>query len=296
MNLSTVWFEIPRCTSWDKVNNLSSQSTPQVLSLFKEHTSAVTYPEEVEDTLGTPIEVEPLDQTQLEDIGVNTCNDDIPLSFREVPSFDELKPQPHPLPNCPSLDVSLGDERGPEPPIKPHSPESFRMKEVENLTIHTPPSPHVAFFHPKDMYCYYHPCLDDPKKHYGFKLGEGLSLSIKPKELERGMIKETHHLEHIIQQTHTLACRSKTLKRPLLVYTLSQDEYVRYRESLSECQLTSSSRREWCEGIRRVPPVFWCQGLGRVIFDEKKPGVLRSFIGRLLDDDVASCHMFLLHY
>ncbi|GJT88237.1 hypothetical protein Tco_1069954 [Tanacetum coccineum] len=92
------------CTSWDKVNNLSSQSTPQVLSLFKEHTSAVTYPEEVEDTLGTPIEVEPLDQTQLEDIGVNTCNDDIPLSFREVPSFDELKPQPHPLPNCPSLD------------------------------------------------------------------------------------------------------------------------------------------------------------------------------------------------
>ncbi|GKA98771.1 hypothetical protein Tco_0826708 [Tanacetum coccineum] len=109
------------CTSWDKVNTLSLQSNPQVLSLFKEHTSPVTYPEEVEDTLGTPIEVEPLDQTQLEDIGVNTCNDDIPLSFREVPSFDELKPQPHPLPNCPSLDVSLGDERGPEPPIKPHT-------------------------------------------------------------------------------------------------------------------------------------------------------------------------------
>ncbi|GJZ58374.1 hypothetical protein Tco_0613868 [Tanacetum coccineum] len=63
----------------------------------------------------------------------------------EVPSFDELKPQPHPLPNFPSLDVSLGDERDPEPPIKPHSLNSFRMKEVDNLTIYTPPSPHAAY-------------------------------------------------------------------------------------------------------------------------------------------------------
>ncbi|GKF57211.1 hypothetical protein Tco_0170748, partial [Tanacetum coccineum] len=164
-----VWVEMHRGIAWDKVENLSPQSTPQVLPSFEEYTPPVTYPEEVEETLGTPIEVEPLDETQLEDLGLNTCNHDIPLSSREVPSFDEPKPQPQPLPNCPSLDVSLGDERGPEPPIKPHSPDSFRMKVVDSLTIHTPPSPHVASFHPKDTYCYYHPCIDDPKKHYGFK-------------------------------------------------------------------------------------------------------------------------------
>ncbi|GJV06419.1 hypothetical protein Tco_1344075 [Tanacetum coccineum] len=179
------------------------------------------------------MEVEPLDETQLKDLGLNTCNYDIPLSNREVPSFDEPEPQPNPLPNCPSLDVSLGEERGPEPPIKPHSSDSFRMKEVDSLTIHTPPSPHVASFHPKDTYCYYHPCIDDPKKHYGFKpgllghsgslgvdfsklkmieddleleskkvsfLGRGLNSPVRPKEVEKVMIKETHHLEHIIQQ------------------------------------------------------------------------------------------------
>ncbi|GKF58911.1 hypothetical protein Tco_0175697, partial [Tanacetum coccineum] len=68
----------------------------------------------------------------LEDLGLNTCNHDIPLSSREVPSLDELKPQPQPLPSCPSFDVSLGNQRGPEPPIKPHSPDSFRMKEVDS--------------------------------------------------------------------------------------------------------------------------------------------------------------------
>ncbi|GKA68012.1 hypothetical protein Tco_0767929 [Tanacetum coccineum] len=49
---------------------------------------------------------------------------------KEVPSFDEPKPQPNPLPNCPSLDISLGDKRGPEPPTKPHSPDSFRMEVI----------------------------------------------------------------------------------------------------------------------------------------------------------------------
>nr|GEV59592.1 putative reverse transcriptase domain-containing protein [Tanacetum cinerariifolium] len=55
--------------------------------------------------------------------------------------------------SCPSLDISLGGERGPEPPIKPHSPDSFRIK----------------------------PCIDDPKKHYGFKpclLGQSKSLGV----------------------------------------------------------------------------------------------------------------------
>ncbi|GJZ10974.1 hypothetical protein Tco_0545733 [Tanacetum coccineum] len=115
----------------DKVENLSPQSTPQVLPSFEEYTPPMTYPEEVEETLGTPLEVEPLDETQLEDLGLNTCKHGIPLSSRKVPSFDELEPQPQPLPNFLPLDVNLGDKRGTDPPIKPHSSDSFRMKEME---------------------------------------------------------------------------------------------------------------------------------------------------------------------
>ncbi|GKE51024.1 hypothetical protein Tco_1486180, partial [Tanacetum coccineum] len=147
-----VWVEMHRGITWDKVENSDPQSTPQVLPLFEEYTSPVTCPEEVKETLGTPIEVEPLDETQLEDLGLNTCNHDIPLSSRKFLSFDKTKPQPQPLPNCLSLDVSLGEERGLEPPIKPHSSNTFRMKEVDSLTINTPPSPHVASSHPKDTY------------------------------------------------------------------------------------------------------------------------------------------------
>ncbi|GJR23026.1 hypothetical protein Tco_0971553 [Tanacetum coccineum] len=149
----------------------------------------------------------------------------------EVPSFDKTKPQPQPLPNCPPLDISLGDKRRIKLPIKSHSPDSFRMKEVDHLTNHTPPSPYVASLHPKDTYCYYHPCISDPKKHYGFKpgllghsgslgvdfsklemieddseleskevyfLGRGLNSPVRPKEVEKVRIKETRHLEHII--------------------------------------------------------------------------------------------------
>ncbi|GJX76108.1 hypothetical protein Tco_0322919 [Tanacetum coccineum] len=131
-----------RSIAWDMVENPNPQSTPQVLPSFEENTPPVTYPDEVEETIGLPIEVEPLDETPLEDLGLNTFDHDTPPSSRD-----------------------------PEQPIKPLSPDSFRMKEVDHLTIHTPPSPYVAFFHPKDVYCYYHPCIDDPKKHYGFKPG-----------------------------------------------------------------------------------------------------------------------------
>ncbi|GKB96444.1 hypothetical protein Tco_0982581 [Tanacetum coccineum] len=218
---------------WDKVKKSSPRSFPQVLPSFEVYTPPVTYPKEVEETIGIPMEVEPLDEIELEDLGLNTCNHDIPLSSREVPSFDEPKPQPQPLRNYPPLDVSLGDERGPEPPIKPLSPDSFRMKVIDLLTIHTPPLPHLASFHPKDTYCYYHPCIDDPKKHYGFKPGllghsgslgvdfsklemieddwelefkevsflrGGLNSPVRPKEVEKVRIRETHHLEHTIQQ------------------------------------------------------------------------------------------------
>nr|GEX41269.1 ribonuclease H-like domain-containing protein [Tanacetum cinerariifolium] len=164
-----VWVEIHRNIAWDKVENLNPQSTPQVLPSFNEYTAPVTYPEEVENTLGTPIEIKPLDETPLEDLCLNTCNHDIPLSSRESPNFYESEPQPQPLPSCPSSDINLGEERGLEPPIKPPSPDSFRIKEVDHLTNHTPPSPRVASFHLRDLYCYYRPCVDDPKKHYGFK-------------------------------------------------------------------------------------------------------------------------------
>nr|GEZ00144.1 hypothetical protein [Tanacetum cinerariifolium] len=76
------------------------------------------------------MDVEPLDETQLDDLDSNTCNHDIPLSSREVPSLDELEPQLQPLPNFPSLDVILGDKTGTDPPINPHSPDSFRMKVI----------------------------------------------------------------------------------------------------------------------------------------------------------------------
>nr|GEY15698.1 hypothetical protein [Tanacetum cinerariifolium] len=104
-----VTVEIPKCMSWldaydepigdldmmeDKVDNQSPQSTPQVLLSFEVYTTPMTYSEEVEETIGISIEVEPLGHTQLEGLGLNTCDHAIPLSFREVPSFDEPKPQP----------------------------------------------------------------------------------------------------------------------------------------------------------------------------------------------------------
>ncbi|GJW78707.1 hypothetical protein Tco_0140389 [Tanacetum coccineum] len=236
--------KIPKCMAWlddepirdlntmeDKVDNPSPQSTLQVLPSFEVYTPPVTHPEEVEETIGIPMEVEPLNETKLEEVGLN-CNHNTPLSSREDPSFDKPEPQPQPSPNCPPLDASLGTERGFKPPIKPQSPDSFRMKVLDNLTIHTPPSSLVASFHLRDLYCYYRPCVDDPKKHYGFKpgllghsgslgvdfsklgmigddwkleseevslLGRGLNSPVRPKYAEKVRINETRHLEHVIQ-------------------------------------------------------------------------------------------------
>ncbi|GJV24755.1 hypothetical protein Tco_1377450, partial [Tanacetum coccineum] len=68
----------------DKVDNLSPQSTPQVLPSFEVYTPPVTYPDELEEIIGIPIKVEPLDETPLEDLDLNTCNHDITLSSREI--------------------------------------------------------------------------------------------------------------------------------------------------------------------------------------------------------------------
>nr|GEY08984.1 MAK10-like protein [Tanacetum cinerariifolium] len=80
------------------------QSTPQVHPSCEENTPPMTYPDEVEEIIEILIEVEHLNETPLEDLGLNTCNYDIPLSSREIPNFDEPEPQPQPLPNYPPLD------------------------------------------------------------------------------------------------------------------------------------------------------------------------------------------------
>ncbi|GJR55703.1 hypothetical protein Tco_1406224 [Tanacetum coccineum] len=71
--------QVPRCMAWldydEHVDSLSTmgnevgvtspKSTTQTLPSFEEYTSPVTYPEEVEKTLGISIEVEPLNETKL---------------------------------------------------------------------------------------------------------------------------------------------------------------------------------------------------------------------------------------
>nr|GEV76468.1 reverse transcriptase domain-containing protein [Tanacetum cinerariifolium] len=144
----------------NEVRVTSPESTTQTLPSFEEYTPPMTYSEEVEKTLGTPIEVEPLNKIKLEEVGLN-CNHNTPFSSREVPSFDG--PEPQPLLNSPSLDVSLGDVIGPEPPIKPHSLDSSRMKEMFDDDWG---------LEPKEV----------------SSLGEELSLFDRPNKVERGTV------------------------------------------------------------------------------------------------------------
>ncbi|GJZ22192.1 hypothetical protein Tco_0559231 [Tanacetum coccineum] len=97
--------QVPRCMTWldydEHVDSLSTmdnevgvtspESTTQTLLSFEVYTPPVTYPEEVEKTLGTPIEVYPLNETKLEEVGLN-CNHNTPFSSKEVPSFDGPEP------------------------------------------------------------------------------------------------------------------------------------------------------------------------------------------------------------
>ncbi|GJT58777.1 hypothetical protein Tco_1002310 [Tanacetum coccineum] len=48
--------------------------------------------DEVEETIGIPIEVKPLDHMKLEDLGLNTCSHDLFLSSMGFPNLDEPKP------------------------------------------------------------------------------------------------------------------------------------------------------------------------------------------------------------
>ncbi|GJZ19806.1 hypothetical protein Tco_0556396 [Tanacetum coccineum] len=212
-----VWVQVPRRMAWldydehvdslsmmdNEVGVTSPKSTTQTLPSFEEYTLPMTYPEEVEKTLGTLIEVEPLNETKIKEVGVN-CNHNTPLSSRKVPSFDG--PEPQPLLNSPSLDVSLGDVIGPKPPIKPHSPDSSRMKVVNYLTTQTPPSPHVANSHPKGVDISNWEMFNDDRRLESKEvspLGEELSLFDRPNEVERGRILEARRLEHILQQQNS---------------------------------------------------------------------------------------------
>ncbi|GJU70172.1 hypothetical protein Tco_1256431 [Tanacetum coccineum] len=80
---------------------------------------------DMEDKVDNPstqrisMEVEPLDHTRLEDLGLSTCSHDLFLSSRKIPSVDELEPQL--LPNFSPLDVNLGNKRGTDPPMNSYS-------------------------------------------------------------------------------------------------------------------------------------------------------------------------------
>ncbi|GKE54252.1 hypothetical protein Tco_1489408 [Tanacetum coccineum] len=113
-----VMVKMPKCMAWlddepigdldtmkDKVDNPIPQCTLQLLPSIELYTPPVTHPEEVEETIGISMEVEPLDHTKLEDLGLNTCNHNTPLSSRRFPSVDE--PEPQFLPKFSPLDVNL---------------------------------------------------------------------------------------------------------------------------------------------------------------------------------------------
>ncbi|GJT77736.1 hypothetical protein Tco_1044461 [Tanacetum coccineum] len=56
------------------------------------------------------------------------------------------------------------------PPIKPKDLGNFRMKVVEPLTIHTPPSPHVAYFHRNGIF-------EEKKKNVFTDPGDGIRIN-----------------------------------------------------------------------------------------------------------------------
>nr|GEX85257.1 ribonuclease H-like domain-containing protein [Tanacetum cinerariifolium] len=87
-----IWVEMHACIAWDMVDNPSLQSTLQVLPSFEEYTPPVTYPEEVDKTIGILMEVEPSNHIKLEDLGLNTNTHDLFLSFKGFPSVDESEP------------------------------------------------------------------------------------------------------------------------------------------------------------------------------------------------------------
>ncbi|GJV29757.1 hypothetical protein Tco_1386205 [Tanacetum coccineum] len=96
-----VMVKMPNCMAWlddehirdldtmeDKANNPSPQSTPQVLLSFEVYTPLVTHIKEVEETIGIPMDVEPLDHMKLENLVLNTNTHDLFLSSKGFLSVD----------------------------------------------------------------------------------------------------------------------------------------------------------------------------------------------------------------
>nr|GEU58865.1 hypothetical protein [Tanacetum cinerariifolium] len=135
-----VMVKMPKCMSW-----LAYDEPIGDLDMMEDK---VDNPNPQKETIEILMEVEALDYMKLEDLGLNTSSNDLFLSSRRFPSVDE--PEPQPLPNFLFLDTNLGDKKGTDPPINPYSPGSFRMKVEKPLTIHTPPSPYMAYFHRND--------------------------------------------------------------------------------------------------------------------------------------------------
>ncbi|GJS39576.1 hypothetical protein Tco_0564619 [Tanacetum coccineum] len=217
------------------------------------------------------MEVEPLDHTKLEDLGLNTCSHVIFLSSREIPSVDE--PEPQLLPNFSPLDVNLGDKRGTDPPIKPHSPDSFRLKVVDKSTINTPPSTHVVSFHPKDTYCYYHPCIDDLKKHYGFKpglLGQSGSLGVDFSNMK--MIENDWELESkevsflrkalgwLLEEIHVTWAHLEKKRTRLRLYTKSIEEIIIQTVETASPTLATTSELDQ-DSVRSITTASECSRL-----------------------------------
>ncbi|GJS70272.1 hypothetical protein Tco_0703113 [Tanacetum coccineum] len=100
-----VMVNMPKCMAWlddepigdldtmeDKAKDPSPQSTSQILPSFEVYTSLVTRPEEVEETIGIPMEVEHLDHMKLEDLGLNTNTHDLFLSSKGFSNVNEPEP------------------------------------------------------------------------------------------------------------------------------------------------------------------------------------------------------------
>ena len=115
------------------------------------------------------------------------------------------------------MDENLGIEIGSDPPIKPYSPDSLRMKVVDSKPCREEATIGVE----NDLTYLHHPFMTDHKKHYGFKPGllgqdgfptrsllklieddpflrENFNSPIDQSELGKVMMKGAHPIEHII--------------------------------------------------------------------------------------------------
>nr|GEU53317.1 hypothetical protein [Tanacetum cinerariifolium] len=105
-----VMVKVPKCMEWlddepigdldtmkDKAKKSKPTKYPTSPPSFEVYTPPVTYRKDVEETIGIPVEIEPLDHMKLEDLGSNTNTHDLFLSFKGFFSVDE--PEPQLLPN-----------------------------------------------------------------------------------------------------------------------------------------------------------------------------------------------------